>query len=208
MKKKLRLFVAGALFALALSGCYDNNSNQTDENTSEATTEMTTEAAHEGTTEQNFEEKDNSEMVLYSNSGGTYTLSVDNYVEFVETTTHSTSNVNNEDGLEINHSDVYITIQRYPINNILYTTVEDFYKFIDGDSFLSMVVAENAVDIDNEAIVECKNQTVKMESGTTVFVGYLYYFRTNEGFYKGMISGSDSDVVEHYKNFVNNMTFK
>ena len=85
--------------------------------------------------------------------------------------------------------------------------VDGFYNYLNGDQFSSMVVAENTVSINNSAIVECKNQTIEMKSGNTTFTGYLYYFKTDEGLYKAMISGSDLEVVEHYKNFVDNMTF-
>ena len=146
-------------------------------------------------------------MVSYSNSGGTYTLVVDNYVEFVETTTNPTCNVNNEDGLELNYGDVFITIQRFPKVDGGITDLEDFYTYLNGDSFLSMVVAEDEINISNAAVVESKNQTLEMKSGNAVFVGYVIYFKTDEGFYKALISGSDLEVVEHYKNFVDNMTF-
>lgn len=37
---------------------------------------------------------------------------------------------------------------------------------------------------------------------------YLIYMRTNNGMYKLLISGSDKDIVEHYKEFVNDIEFK
>ena len=206
--------MVGTMCALALSGCSDNKSDQVDtittteitEVTTEATTEQSTEVTTEATTEATSEEEANSEMASYSNSGGTYTLNVDSYVEFIETTTDPTSGVNNEDGLEVNYGDTYITIQRFP-NNMFFSDVEGFRDYLGDENILPYIVAEDTEVIQNADVIEWKNQVIEMKSGNTVFVGYLYYFKTENGFYKASISGSDLELLEHYKNFVDDMTF-
>ncbi len=198
--------MVGAMCALALSGCSDKKSEQMDDITTQVTTEQTTEMITEATTEDASVAEDNLEMISYSNRGNTYTLNVDKYVEFRETTTDPTSGVNNEDGLEVNYGDTYITIQRFP-NNMYFSDVEGFRDYLGDENILPYIVAEDTEVIQNADVIEGKNQIIEMKNGNTVFVGYLYYFKTENGFYKASISGSDLEILEHYKNFVDNMTF-
>ena len=48
-------------------------------------------------------EEDTQKIQAFSNQGSTYTLKLDSYVTFSDST--SCSSVNNEDGLEVNYSD-------------------------------------------------------------------------------------------------------
>lgn len=214
--RKLRLILFGSMLAFSLVGCSDKESDEKDDVSIESNvdTEKKTEATTEGNTsvelseevtEENSEDID-AKLFTYSNSGNTYSLTVDDYVSFTETTTDASSGVNNEDGLELNYNDTYITIQRFP-SSTYFADVDAFYDYLSGDSYLSMVVAEDEVEVNNSAISECIVQTLETKSGNYVFTGYLYYFKTENGYYKALISGSEADVIEHYKNFVDNMSF-
>lgn len=215
--KKIRLILLGSMLVLSLVGCFDKVSDEKDDVSIESNvdTEKKTEATTEGNTSEELSEEvteETSEDIdaksfTYSNSGDTYSLTVDDYVSFTETTTDVSSNVNNEDGLELNYNDTFITIQRYPSSTV-FADVQEFYDYLSGDSYLSMVIAEDEVVVNNSAISEYIVQTLEAKNGNYVFTGYLYYFKTDNGYYKALISGSESEVIEHYKNFVDNMTFK
>ncbi len=214
--KKIRLILLGSMLVFSLVGCSDKESDEKDNVSIESNvdTEKKTEATTEGNTSEELSEEVTEEtsedidtkLFTYSNSGNTYSLTVDDYVSFTETTTDVTSNVNNEDGLELNYNDTFITIQRYP-SSTAFPDVKAFYDYLSGDSYLSMVVAEDEVEVNNSAISEYIVQTLETKSGNYVFTGYIYYFKTENGYYKALISGSEADVIEHYKNFVDNMSF-
>lgn len=221
MKKNIKILVTSVALLISLTGCSDSSGGNTEvETTAVATTEATTteEITTEvttteaitteiDTTEADDAESKDTELVSYSNEGNNYTLYVDNYVSFVETTTDPTSGVNNKDGLELNYGDTYITIQRFSANNIFFSDVQGFRDYLGDENILPYIVSEDTEIIKNDAVIEWKNQIIRMKNGNTVFVGYLYYFQTEEGFYKATISGSDLELLEHYKNFVDNMTF-
>ncbi|MGN0390273.1 MAG: hypothetical protein ACI4L2_05610 [Wujia sp.] len=150
-----------------------------------------------------------SEMVSFSNSGENYTVNIDTYVTFRETTTDTTSNVNNVDGLELNYNDTYFTVQRFPSNsNIYYSDLDSFCSYVSGDGeSSSMLVGEGEVTIQNESVLEYKVQTVEAKSGSKLFTGYLYFFVTDNGYYFAQLSGSEPEIVAHYKNFIDDMEF-
>lgn len=145
---------------------------------------------------------DTSKIQSFSNEGNTYTLKLDSYVTFSDFTSHSA--VNNEDGLEVKYSDTYITIQRFPAASFQ-DDFRSFMKFIkENTSTSSMDVKNSDLSIENDAVTDYEASYVS-ESG---FTGYLIYMRTDNGMYKLLISGSDKDIVEHYKTFVNDMEFR
>lgn len=145
---------------------------------------------------------DTSKIQSFSNQGDTYTLNLDSYVTFSDFTSHSA--VNNEDGLEVKYSDTYITIQRFPASSFN-NDFKSFLKFIkENTSMGSMDVKDSDLNIENDAVTDYEAFYVS-ESG---FTGYLIYMRTGNGMYKLLISGSDEDIVEHYKTFVNDMEFR
>lgn len=143
-----------------------------------------------------------SKIQSFSNEGDTYTLNLDSYVTFSDFTSHSA--VNNEDGLEVKYSDTYITIQRFPAASVQ----DDFHSFLkfikENTNTGSMDVTDSDLNIENDAVTDYEAFYVS-ESG---FTGYLIYMRTDNGMYKLLISGSDKDIVEHYKTFVNDMEFR
>lgn len=138
----------------------------------------------------------------FSNQGNTYTLNLDSYVTFSDFTSHST--VNNEDGLEVKYSNTYITIQRFSASSF-HDDFESFLKFIEENTSMgNMNVKDCDLTIENDAVTDYEASYVS-QSG---FTGYLIYMRTGNGMYKLLISGSDEDIVEHYKTFVNDMEFR
>ncbi|MCM1286942.1 MAG: hypothetical protein NC240_01440 [Clostridium sp.] len=143
-----------------------------------------------------------SKIQTFSNQGNTYTLKLDSYVTFSDST--SRSDVNNEDGLEVNYSDVYITIQRFP-SAAYQDNFSSFVKFIKEMTNMGSINVQNSdLVIQNDAVTDYDVSYVSASG----FVGYLIYMRTDNGMYKLLISGSDKDVVEHYKTFVNDMEFR
>lgn len=203
MRKRFVLLLSSVCLGVALVGC----SNQKPDASQENTSSVVMQDATNETEQASGDDSGSAKVISYSNRAGTYTVNVDDYVSFVETTTHATSSVNNEDGLELNYHDTYITIQKYPIAP-LYEDIKSFYDYLDGDRFSSMVVGEGEVAINNAAVTESIVETIEMKNGDTVFAGYIFYFKTDNGYYKVLISGSETEVIEHYKNFVDNMTFK
>lgn len=147
-------------------------------------------------------EGDTSKIQSFSNQGSTYTLNLDSYVTFSDST--SRSGVNNEDGLEVNYSDNYITIQRFP-SDAFNDDFPGFLKFIkENTSMGSIEVKDYDLAIENDAVTDYEVSYLSASG----FTGYLIYMRTNNGMYKLLISGNDKDVIEHYKQFVNDMEFK
>lgn len=142
----------------------------------------------------------------YGNSGKTYSVVLDDYVDFRDCT--STSNVKNEDGLELNYQDTYITIQRFPIAGDLEKwTLEDFQKFVDGEGYSSMNQAESSLSIANQAVKESRIYDLSVNAQNTMFYGVLYYFRTDGAFYKALLSGSNKNYIDHYNSFIDDMEF-
>lgn len=145
---------------------------------------------------------DTQKIQSFSNQGSTYTLNLDSYVTFSDST--SRSSVNNEDGLEVNYSDTYITIQRFPSASFN-DDFPGFLKFIkENTSMGSVEVKAYDLAIENDAVTDYEVSYLSASG----FTGYLIYMRTNNGMYKLLISGSDKDIVEHYKEFVNDIEFK
>lgn len=145
---------------------------------------------------------DTSKIQSFSNQGSTYTLNLDSYVTFSDST--SRSDVNNKDGLEVNYSDTYITIQRFPSDSF-HDDFSSFLKFIkENTSMGSIEVKDYDLAIGNDAVTDYEASYLSASG----FTGYLIYMRTNNGMYKLLISGNDKDIVEHYKEFVNDMEFK
>lgn len=145
---------------------------------------------------------DTSRIQSFSNQGDTYTLKLDSYVTFSDST--SRSSVNNEDGLEVNYSDTYITIQRFPSSSFQ----DDFQSFLtfikENTSMGSIDVTDCDLIIENDAVTDYETFYLNMSG----FTGYLIYMRTDNGMYKLLVSGSDEDIIEHYKTFVNDMEFR
>lgn len=145
---------------------------------------------------------DTSRIQSFSNQGNTYTLKLDSYVTFSDST--SRSSVNNEDGLEVNYSDTYITIQRFPSSFVQ----DDFQRFLtfikENTSIGSIDVKDCDLIIENDAVTDYEAFYVSASG----FTGYLIYMRTDNGMYKLLVSGSDEDIIEHYKTFVNDMEFR
>lgn len=145
---------------------------------------------------------DTSRIQSFSNQGNTYTLKLDSYVTFSDST--SRSSVNNEDGLEINYSDTYLTIQRFPSSSFQ-DDFQSFLKFIkENTSMGSIDVKDCDLIIENDAVTDYEAFYVSASG----FTGYLIYMRTDNGMYKLLVSGSDTDIIEHYKTFVNDMEFR
>lgn len=145
---------------------------------------------------------DTSKIQSFSNKGNTYTLKLDSYVTFSDST--SRSSVNNEDGLEINYSDTYLTIQRFPSSSFQ-DDFQSFLKFIkENTSMGSIDVKDCDLIIENDAVTDYEAFYVSASG----FTGYLIYMRTDNGMYKLLVSGSDTDIIEHYKTFVNDMEFR
>lgn len=145
---------------------------------------------------------DTSKIQSFSNKGNTYTLKLDSYVTFSDST--SRSSVNNEDGLEINYSDTYLTIQRFPSSSFQ-DDFQSFLKFIkENTSMGSIDVKDCDLIIENDAVTDYEASYVSASG----FTGYLIYMRTDNGMYKLLVSGSDTDIIEHYKTFVNDMEFR
>lgn len=226
--RKIKLFAVIIMCTAVLIGCSaserdDNVTARSEIPTSEATTaEVTTTeetATEETTAEEITTESDSneaaenenidSEMVSFSNSGENYTVNIDTYVTFRETTTDPTSNVNNVDGLELNYNDTYFTVQRFPsTNNIYYSDLDSFCSYVSNDSVSSILVGEDEVTIQNKSVLEYKVQTVEAKSGSKLFTGYFYFFVTDNGYYFAQLSGSEPEIVSHYKNFIDDMEFK
>lgn len=145
---------------------------------------------------------DTSSIQSFSNQGDTYTLKLDSYVTFSDST--SRSSVNNEDGLEVNYSDTYITIQCFPSASFQ----DDFQSFLsfikENTSMGSIDVTDCDLIIENDAVTDYEAFYLSASG----FTGYLIYMRTDNGMYKLLISGSDADIIEHYKTFVNDMEFR
>ncbi|MDE6530058.1 MAG: hypothetical protein K2K96_04715 [Lachnospiraceae bacterium] len=143
-----------------------------------------------------------SRIQSFSNQGDTYTLKLDSYVTFSDST--SRSSVNDEDGLEVNYSDTYITIQRFPSSSF----EDDFQRFLtfikENTSMGSIDVTDCDLIIENYAVTDYEAFYLNMSG----FTGYLIYMRTDNGMYKLLVSGSDEDIIEHYKTFVNDMEFR
>lgn len=145
--------------------------------------------------------------VKFQNQGKTYCVILDNYLPFRDCT--STSKVNNEDGLELNYQDTYITIQRFPIGEVVLDkwALEDFQNYVDGEGYSNMNQTEIEVSTMNHAIKEIHGYKLSVTAQNKTFHGILYYFRTDKAFYKVLISGSNSLYVGHYKNFIDIMQF-
>lgn len=145
----------------------------------------------------------------YSNPGKNFSVTLDSYLSMKQSA--STDDDLSNDFLDLVNGNCSISIQRYPISEATKSvTLAQFKKLLESTRNEHDKIKTDKADItiNNNRIQESVIEYLSMTQYDTQYSGYVYYFKTDEAFYMALLTSSNPYVIEHYKGFVDDITFQ